>query len=843
MMSLLDYFTMFCLYVLFLVFGFGTMGILESYFAKPTYDILILATVIFVLVLLMTRNRRMLSLVIYNCLLFEMIYVSLHFTARLNNIVITKDVSYQVINYALLLLWLAHLFRKDGFKFAPTPMNLAVFVFFCLCILASYTSPRMFWYYAVEWASRYGASIILFYLVVNFVTTRTRWNIALYVVLAMMFITSVYGYMQVKGYDFMSWGRIVNVSTFGNKDFFASFLTYTTPIALFMAIGSKNWFDAILYLLLAIPGFWNIWTGETRGAYVGLGALAVVWLGWWELHHGRTRRWMGSWQKSLAVIVAGLFLLGGITWEFMSKHRRDTVVSIFQTDRGTNIIRKYMWWTASRMIWDRPVLGQGLGASHVTYPYFRPDRYHRIGMSHNTDYVHSEELQFLCEQGIVGFSAWLAMLIVFFYLCYRKIKVTDDISERYLLFGLAGSFLAAVVHDSMNVNLRWTSSMIAFWFLMGLTARYCLGFEDPEDRKTAQRETRRKIYEPTDDLRSMALAPVVVAAFIFMTYGQYRVLRSDWTLKGTEEGSGPGAAEKGQETLRLNPFSHSAYYKLAYLYLNDNRTDSALSAYNNLLRIAPNYAQTHQNTGLIFYKMFGNTNERKYLYQSILEFEWATILENNFENHTKLLQLYSHLLNDTARGRYHNQYLLWQAVEDAYFSLSLLWRSNYAWPTTSQAERDAEYNEWVKGIYDFSGEYWVYRTDVVRRVGRPLDEVRYAMKMSVRYVPSNVNLMQFAFSTLLSPSNDPDGDLMYLINIVENLQKNQAPPALLDQTRQVLIQRMGSQPASPLQPYAVAILSYRMGDMAGARAYFQMAAASNSKNISFIRDGIKRYAL
>ena len=512
------------------------MEIFFWFFQKPMYYTLIATGLIYTVLYFLIQSRLALSRFTYFVLLFEMVFVSLHFTARMNNIVITKDAAYQVINFTLLLLWLGHWYDKDGFRFVACPLNIPVFMFFWICILGAYLAPRIFWYYAAEWCSRYAASIILFYLVVNFINTRQRWNVALYTFLAMMVISCVYCILQINGYDFMNWGRIVNVSTFGNKDFAASFWTYTAPIAIFMAIGARNAFDIVLYAIFAFLGLYNLWVGETRGAWVGLMALAGVWLLFEMRFAGRFRQWIGSWRRQLMVWGAIVVVVLLVTPFVMSEHRLLTFKSIFQFEWGTNIIRVYMWWTGARLLMDNPMFGQGLGASHVTYPFFRPDRYHRIGMSHNTDYVHSEELQFLCEQGILGFSVWLAMLVVFFYLAYQKLKTIDDMSERYMFFGIVGSFFAAIVHDSMNVNLRWTSSMLAFWFEMGLGIRYMMGFDEPETRKQIQKDARRRPIAQSiaADSRRYGLFPPLLAAFVFMIYAQYRVFRGDWSLKVTE---------------------------------------------------------------------------------------------------------------------------------------------------------------------------------------------------------------------------------------------------------------------------------------------------------------------
>lgn len=822
------------------------MDILFWFFERPMYYSILASTVVFVILYFLTQSRVTLSRFTYFAILFEMIFVSLHFTARMNNIVITKDIAFQVINFTLFILWMAHIFDKETYRFTPTPLNIPVFVFFWACIVGGFLAPRMFWYYAAEWCSRYAASILLFYLMINVVTTRKRWNLALYTFLAMMVISSIYCIMQINGYDFMNWGRIVNVSTFGNKDFAASFWTYTAPVALFMAVGARNIFDGLLYAAMAGLGIYNLWVGETRGAWVGMMAMAGLWVLFEARFAGRLRMWIGDWKRQMIAWGSLVLVVVLVSSAVMSRHRIDTFKSIFQTDWGTNIIRVYMWWTGARMVWDSPMVGQGLGASHVTYPFFRPDRYHRIGMSHNTDYVHSEPLQFLCEQGILGFSAWLAMLVVLFYLAYRKLKTIDDMTERYTFFGIMGAFFAAVVHDSMNVNLRWTSSMIAFWYELSLATRYIIGFaEEPDAKKQVLRETRRRVNVADMDPRRYIIFPLLAAAFAFMIYAQYRVIRSDWSLKSTEEGGGRAAIATGMDTLKYNPYCHSAYYKIAFHYLNEQNIQKALDNYIGLLQIAPNYAQTHQNTGLIYYRLFGNTNLKKYLYQSVMEFEWATTLENNFENHTKMLQLYTQMLNDSSRGRYHNQFIFWQVQEDSFFSNFRLWRVFYLYTDQSYKNYLQMYSGFEPSLKDsdnFSREYWLYRTDTVRRIGRPRHELRYAMKMSTRYVPNNPNLLQFALGTILS-MQEPQEDLVYLANILERLEPGQASPESLLGLRQQLSQIQGGPSASPLVAYSMGVLSYKVGDMANAREYFFMAKEKGERQYELIRQGIKKYKI
>ncbi|OGH60905.1 MAG: hypothetical protein A3G34_11645 [Candidatus Lindowbacteria bacterium RIFCSPLOWO2_12_FULL_62_27] len=809
------------------------MQLLIYFFNRPVHYFLIAAAAVFIGLYLLARSRESLSRIVFAGLVLELCVVTLHFSGWFKFIGITKTFVFEFVPLTLFLLWISHAFDRETHRLTSGPLNIAVFSFFVICVLGAFLAPRRFWYYAFDWAVRFASAVLLFFLVIQFVNTRRRWTIILHTFLALLGVTSIYCILQMQGLGFEQFGgRIVNVSSFGNKNVFASFLCFTTPLALSMAAGARTAPRAAGYGTLAALGLYNIWVGETRGAWLGMmafGALAVL----FECRYGRLRMWAGTIIKA-ALLVAAVAVGAVILLSVISEHRLDTLRSIFQTTSGTNIIRVYMWWAAARMLWDNPLFGQGLGTSHVVFPFFRPDQYNRIGMQHNTDFVHSEALQVLCEQGIIGFSAWLAVLIIFFMLALRKLRALADSADRYILFGLTGALFGALVHESISFNLRWASSMMAFWFEMAMATRYVMGFEETaERRRGVLAELRMQISPRTLAAGRMAVLPVLGAAFVFMSYGHYRVLRGDWALKEMRVAS--RAVSMGEESVKSNPYNHSAYDNLAIHYFEVKDIPKALEWSYKVMQIAPNYGLVQRNVGLAYYDLYSRTNSPLQLYAAAIEFEAATLHNNDIDNNDRLVKLYALHMNNESRARYHSRLMFSQAVEDWMYNHHRM-AATYGWNVhhlnLSNLPPDFDHHRYLFEIFIKPGNdairaYWQKRLDLLHQHRRPRDEIRYTLRMAAGYVPDNQALVEMSIREYME-LEEPEIDLAFLANYIESLRPGHGPAELLHQTRLRLIELGGPQ-ASPWIMYAIGVISHQLGDHDAAQRFMSMARARGAQ--------------
>jgi len=299
---------------------------------------------------------------------------------------------------------------------------------------------------------------------------------------------------------------------------------------------------------------------------------------------------------------------------------------------------------------------------------------------------------------------------------------------------------AGLIHDSINVTLRWMSSAITFWFLLALGTRYLIGFDPSPPGRPARRagDVVSRVGRDRIGKGEWILGAASAGVFAFLIWINILVLRGNFILRiveGTVENplTQRIGIEKGQEVMRLVPYEHSAYYKTAYAYLMQNQLDKALAAYRTLFSLAPNYAQSHQNIALMAYRQFTTGQEMKYLYQSILEFEWTTLLENSSENHLKLIGLYSrHMADGHARGLHHSHFLHWNNREDYFFALFRLWDTIFRTGSLQPGRKEAEVARLSRPFQDFEREYWAYRLDAARKLGLAPQEIQYVTRRMER---------------------------------------------------------------------------------------------------------------
>ncbi|MFB0527741.1 MAG: O-antigen ligase family protein [bacterium] len=129
--------------------------------------------------------------------------------------------------------------------------------------------------------------------------------------------------------------------------------------------------------------------------------------------------------------------------------------------------RLLWWWGALKMVYQRPLIGVGLGGFKTAYA-----KYKLIGL--NPSYPYNYFLQLAAETGIVG----LGVFLWFLFIVWKQIKFVFK-GFKFFSFevGVLGSFVAILFNNLINYNLCIPANAILFWVLLGLliTARNSLG--------------------------------------------------------------------------------------------------------------------------------------------------------------------------------------------------------------------------------------------------------------------------------------------------------------------------------------------------------------------------------
>ena len=284
--------------------------------------------------------------------------------------------------------------------------------------------------------------IAFFFAVARLVNSEWKYSYLLYVIGGIVFVSSVYAFLQFFRFDFeplvVGFGKrglgMRVFSFFGNPNMFAAFLVMSFPLLLSGFLTKRRFARAffavgILFAMVAL-----FLTG-TKAAFLGF---VISILLFFVITYGQARRKTYLWAVSmtLILIVAGFLYSSQIE------------MSALRT-------RQYYWKTALEIFQDHPFFGSGISTFNVFYPVYRVKSEERtFGTVLNeteTLHVHSEFLEVLSDLGLFGLLLFLGIFFAFFYRYYSL----WDSQRKYLFAGNCCAIMGALVHSLYSVNLRF----------------------------------------------------------------------------------------------------------------------------------------------------------------------------------------------------------------------------------------------------------------------------------------------------------------------------------------------------------------------------------------------------
>jgi len=117
------------------------------------------------------------------------------------------------------------------------------------------------------------------------------------------------------------------------------------------------------------------------------------------------------------------------------------------------------WKRGLAIVKDYPIFGSGLNTYSI------------VSQGYNTGwggYPHNSYLQMASETGIVGISAFLWMLIVFFQCSFRALRKIKILSQKMLLFGALTGLTGFLIHSFFDTSFYSVQLGSLMWVVMGL---------------------------------------------------------------------------------------------------------------------------------------------------------------------------------------------------------------------------------------------------------------------------------------------------------------------------------------------------------------------------------------
>ena len=351
---------------------------------------------------------------------------------------------------------------------------------------------------------------------------------------------------------------------FGNANLLGSFTAALLPvgIAFFYKKGRKKVF---LFLFVAVC-FIALFRSGTRSSIGGLlGAFLVVFI--------------LKWKVKLFPFFVILFLLSVAVMVF------SPWLSAPDMD-GTLGVRQVIWEGSSRMFFQKPLFGWGIGSFQLKFPFFRPSNFLFRGVSTNTIHAHSEPLEILAESGLIGFFLWSALIII---LLKQALGVRN---KSIIEWGLITGVIVLLFEGLTSVALRWTSSVFLLSILLSL-----LPFEQSDLKKLP---------------RWVAVIPLLLGTLLIFpgSFRVYRMIRASVLLNSARASLAKEEFEVSCnfciESLENNSWELGSWYTLGNIYgwealrTADAQTsvdlvNKQLEAYDSLAIRAPDFASLRFN--------------------------------------------------------------------------------------------------------------------------------------------------------------------------------------------------------------------------------------------------------
>lgn len=319
--------------------------------------------------------------------------------------------------------------------------------------LAAY--PSISWDHWFDFVGWY----VIYFLIINIVTTPERYFIFLIIFLVANFKMSFFGARTwaSRGFGYASWGLVGPPGFFQNSSDFSSEMLMFAPLAFELALFVKPHVRRLTYWFLmlgAITGAMSVLGASSRGSQVALAFQGA---------------WIGIQRKLNIKVLIAAVLLAGIGYALLPAAEKARFTSA-GTDT-TSVQRLDYWRAGLKMIETHPVLGVGYFNFAPVYASHNPNKlwHGRAQVPHNIF------IQVGTDAGLIGLGIFLMLIC-------RNLKVAKEIRRtcektkdvpafapsvaRGLVittwgFVVAGQFNTVAYYPFLWINLALTVSLAA----------------------------------------------------------------------------------------------------------------------------------------------------------------------------------------------------------------------------------------------------------------------------------------------------------------------------------------------------------------------------------------------
>lgn len=435
-----------------------------------------------------------------------------------------KMVLFRILTEILMVLFLIKiLFYSIKINFSFKKL-LPFILFFLVTSLATLFSPYLYQSFWGSFFRHFGLFSILHYfaffvILIFCLKDQKQIKRIILAVLLSSFFACLYALAQIFDLDKIKWiesfSKTLRVfSTFGQPNFFGSFLVLVFPLTVFsFKIFANFWQRIFLFALCFLEIFSLVFT-SSRASFIGFAALIVFFFFFYfSFFNSFSKRKRIIILSSLVITVflgvIGIFFLKQSNFTSVPNLTIRRISSIFNLDSPSTKIRLIYWKASLKIIKERPILGYGLDTQIFSfYKYYSPEASIYEALNSHPDRAHNEILDTLITTGFLGLISYLFLIGFVFYQGFKK----KSLFSLFLLSALFGYLV------TNQFGFAVTSTMLYFWLYIALII-----FES--NKNNAEQEFKIKFSLVS---KALILLFFITTAFILVIYKNINLIKADY---------------------------------------------------------------------------------------------------------------------------------------------------------------------------------------------------------------------------------------------------------------------------------------------------------------------------
>jgi len=335
--------------------------------------------------------------------------------------------------------------RKEYGIFPKTPLNAAITAYILLCFFSTimgalYGKINVIGLFFVL---KYFEYFVVFFMVVNFISTKEQVQTFVVLLLITCAITSIIGVIQIPA------GARVSApfeGEAGEPGTFGGYLILMLSVCIGLFLTSEERRSKILLAGLIVINIIVIMATESRASWMGLPFMYLTFI---------------ILNKKKLLLIGAMVVLLAASPLILPKNVKDRFSGTFKTEEGYQAkvggkdialdssasLRVLSWQGVLKDLKFHPILGYGItGYWFIDAQYFRT----------------------LIELGILGLCIFLYLMYKIFRFLLETYHISDDNYVKGLTMGVLAGFISLLLHSIGSNTFIIVRIMEPFWFLMGL---------------------------------------------------------------------------------------------------------------------------------------------------------------------------------------------------------------------------------------------------------------------------------------------------------------------------------------------------------------------------------------